>query len=231
MSILSNWFGGSQNTQAQQQQTQQTQQEQQTQQVQQQEPELSPEEQLAAFASIEVKPEEQFDPSKLFNVDPAKMQEEVARMNFLEGAITKEQLAKIQEGGDGAQVVMLEVMNNMARQLFAKSAQLSTAVTTNALSNSLPHVQQMMGKSLNEAKLHEAIEAVNPALASPMGKLFLKDIMPRLQVQHPKATNKELAEFANQKFIQFATQVNPQAPSQEETRKAQETDWNAWLEQ
>lgn len=232
MSALANLFGfgntGNQETQQTQQTTQTNDQNVPGEQATQ---ETTPQglDQFSALATAELKPVETFDPSKLFNVDPAKMNEEVGKMNFLEGAITQEQLAKIQEGGEGSMAAMLQVMNQVARQAFARSAALSTAVTSNALSQSLPHVETMMGQTLEQARLQDAVEAVNPALAHPVGKMFLKETMPRLRQQYPKATNIELANHANELFKQFASAINPAAPTKAEEAKAAEVDWNDWL--
>lgn len=178
------------------------------------------------LVEAKVTPEDSFDPTKLFNVDPAKLQEEVSKMDFLTGSITKDQLEKLRTGGEDSVGAMLEVMQNVARKAFMQSAALSTSVTTNALSQSLPQVQSMIGKTLHKTKVNEAVQGINPALAHPVGQVFLEGIMPRLEAKFPKATPAELAQHASDLFTQFTQTF---APTKQENTAPPEPDWAAWL--
>ena len=55
------------------------------------------------------------------NLDPKKLQEAAARVNFGQ-AVTPELMAKIQAGGPAAQQAMMEAMNLMSQSVYSQAA-------------------------------------------------------------------------------------------------------------
>ena len=62
----------------------------------------------------------EFNPSAIFNLDPAAMQEHISKIDFA-SAVTKEQLAAITEGGEGAMSAFVQAMNGVAQKTFQTS--------------------------------------------------------------------------------------------------------------
>lgn len=169
-----------------------------------------------------------FNPDELITVDPAKLQEEVGRMNFLEGTMSKEDAQAIVEGGEGALAAMAKVMNSAMQKVFMQNTLASRAIASKTLGNSLEHVDSRIQGMLKKDKITSSLAQANPVLTHPAAAPMIEALIPKIEAKFPTASPEEIKEKAVEYFLEFANQINP-AKEEKQESKSNEIDWMDWV--
>lgn len=182
---------------------------------------------LDAFQSIWQTP----DPSKsepdplaapLLNADPGKIRQAAAKMDFTAG-ITPDLMQKAMGGQDPQ--AFIQVMNLVAQQAVATSAQLSSATVEHATRANNARMLQALPKHVNQVQL-DAMAPQNPVLQHPSAQPMLKMIRGQIQAAEPTLTPAEVNAKAEAYLGTFAQALTP-APTPAPAA-AGETDWSAY---
>lgn len=170
---------------------------------------------------------ETFDPSKLFQVDPEKIQQGVSQLNFT-SAVTPELLARIQAGGDDAIKANLEIMNKVGQQAFMQSMLASSKLVEAALTKANSHLDSRIEQRTKQLQVSSSLRESNPALTHPAAAPLVSALEQQFAVKYPQATPAEITQLANEYLANFAQLASgkKEAPANSSN---QEMDWEKFL--
>ena len=231
MSILQSIFGGS-NQQQQQQQANQAPQQQATP-VEQEAPAPEGLDKYTELVNYQPDPDKvpkPFDPADLISADPEALAKQVSQMNFVQGAISKEEAELIAQGGEGALGVMAKALNTVAQNAFMHAVTASKNISSETLKQSLSHLDSRVDSRLKSQQVNSALAQANPILAHPAAKPMIEAIMPKIQAKHPEASPEEIRDKAVEYLTDFANAVNPpQTDDSTNSKVPAGTNWNEWI--
>lgn len=176
----------------------------------------------------EPKPEDRFDASRLIEVNPEQLQQQVRGMNFMQGVATPELLAKVAEGGEAGVQAMLMMVNGAAQNAFAQSALATQKISSESLNRALPHVDKRVDNMFRDKEIDKSVFGSNPMFKHPAVKPMVQALIPQLKLQYPNASSEELAQAAGEYFMNFTKSLQPEAPKTPAQQDA-EFDWSSWL--
>lgn len=176
--------------------------------------------------------EEDFNPSAIFNIDPATMQQAIGKINFAEG-ITADQLQAIQGGGEEAIKAFAAVLNTSS----AKAMQLSTTAAAKMVEQAMTRASGAMDKKIaSGVKLNQvssAMQELNPALTHPAAAPLVNALKEQFTNKHPTATPTEITTMISSYLDNFAGIAAGKKEDPAATAAAAEaakgTDWAAYF--
>lgn len=199
---------------------------------QQQQGQQGPTNDLDKFKDLWTPPKEgegpaNFDPSKMFQIDPAKIQEEVSKINFA-GALAPDTLSKIQAGGEDATQAFAQAMNSIAQQTFAQSMLASAKLVEGAMTQANNHLDSRIEQRAKQMQASNSLREANPALNHPAAAPIVSALEATFAQKHPTASPSELTKMAQDYLATFA---NVAAGKKEDPQagKSNEPDWEAFF--
>lgn len=177
-------------------------------------------------AETDVKPTN-FDPAALFQTSPEAqqaLQQEVAKLNFIEGAATPEMMQAFQAGGDEALKVLPQLMNRVAQNAFSAAMKASMQISQTAFTKAAPAIEGKISDTMRRDKYAEAVYSANPVLSHPSGKVIADALIQSFVTKYPNATTEELKQLANQYITDIAETGVPKPHDKKEPNKM-ETNW------
>lgn len=188
---------------------------------------------LEAFKDLWTPPKEgdpqpqNFNPSDMFQIDPAKIQQAVSQMNFA-STVTPEVLAQITAGGEDAAKAFLVAMNGVAQQAFAQSMVGSAKLVEQALVKANESLDARMSEGIRKQQVSSSLMQANPALAHPAAKPIVAALEAQLTTKYPTASPTEITKMAQDYLGKFATLANPAQPT-ETAPSAADEDWEKFF--
>lgn len=187
---------------------------------------------LADYAKLWDTPTTTTDANQpLFNLDPAKMQESVSKMDFTK-AINKDQLAAITAGGEGAVAALAQVINAVGQESFSQAAKFSAALVQSGHDKTKTSLLSELPGHIKQHAISNSMREANPLLNNPAVAPLVSALESQFSKQYPGASVKEINEHVtsyitglNQVFNPVATPAGPGTT----TNKAGETDWGKFL--
>lgn len=171
-----------------------------------------------------------FDPSTLINADPEQLQRQISQMNFVQGAISKEEAELINQGGEGALGVMAKALNTVAQNAFMQATLAAKNISSETMKQSLSHLDSRVDERLRNQQVSSALAQANPILAHPAAKPMIEAIMPKIQTKHPEASPEEIRDKAVEYLMDFANAFNPHETNDPNKPKVPAgTNWEDWI--
>ena len=168
-----------------------------------------------------------FDPSKMFEIDPAKIQQEVSKINFA-NSVTPEMLAAIQGGGEDAQKAFVQAMNAVSQQTFAQSMLASAKLVEGAMTKANNSLDSRIEQRAKQLQASSSLRESNPALAHPAAAPIVSALESTFAQKHPTATPAELTKMAQEYLTMFAG-VAAGKKEEAASTKSGEPDWEAFF--
>lgn len=168
----------------------------------------------------------EFNPSAIFNLDPAAMQEHISKIDFA-SAVTKDQLAAITEGGEGAMAAFVQAMNGVAQKTFQTSTIAAGKMVEQAMSQASQAMDKKIDGQVKQNQVSSKLLETNSALSHPAAAPIIAMIKSQLITKYPAASADDIAKLANQYASEFANV----AAGKKETAESQVpkgTDWDQW---
>jgi len=195
----------------------------------------TPENPMDAFSKLWEAPKEgdpkpaNFDPSALFQVDPAKVQQAVSQMNFA-GTVTPEIMQQIAAGGEDATKAFMVAMNNVAQQSFAQSMIGSAKLVEQAMTKANESLDARLKEGIRQQQISSSLRDSNPALSHPAAQPLVAALEAQFTQKYPTASPTEVTKMAQDYLSKFAASVSPAQPSQQQqSQSSQETDWDLFI--
>lgn len=168
-----------------------------------------------------------FDPTKMFNIEPEQFQKSVSSINFT-NAVTPEQLARITAGGDDAVKANLEVMNTIAQQSFAQAMLGASKLVESALTQADSHLDRRIESRTKQLQVRGSLRDANPALSHPAAAPLVTALEQQFAAKYPQASAAEITKLATDYLANFA-QVASGKPSAQDQQTNTGTDWEKFL--
>lgn len=172
------------------------------------------------------KPAGNFDPSAMFQIDPAKIQEAVGQMDFA-STVTPETLAAITAGGEGAAQAFVQAMNGVARQAFAQSMVGASKLVETAMTKANASIDARLQEGIRRQQASASLLESNPALKHPAAAPIVSALEAQLAAKYPQHSPAEITRLATDYLAQFADLAKP-APKAA-TTPSNEMDWGKFL--
>lgn len=119
-------------------------------------------------------------------------------------SITPEQKAAMVTGGEAGVAAMLDVINNIGRQVYAQAGATASQVGKKSLELSEGQIAQKINQSLVLAQSSSEVAALNTMLENPMYKPMVSAIQNHFLTVKPDLSAKELAELTVGYFANMA---------------------------
>ena len=160
----------------------------------------------------------------LFSVDPKALQSTVGKMNFL-GSIPPKVQEALKTGGEEAVKANLYLMNQVAQQSFAQSAQATAKIVEAALAKQAEAFESKVSQVVKKQGMSENLRSSNPVFAHPAAEPILQGIQSQLLSKYPNASQQELAQMAQNYLSTFASEITGANKPKEKSSKT-DTDFS-----
>lgn len=169
---------------------------------------------------------QEFDPSKLFSMDPAKMQEALGQVDFTKG-ISQEEMQAIQQGGEGAMAALASMLNKVSRETMQASMSVNAKMVEKAMTQAQGSINGLVDRQVKlhsvSSQLQEQNANVNHPAVAPMFNL----LKTQLTAQYPTASAQEIATMATEYVTNMAAAVTGKKP-EADTAPTSGVDWGAF---
>lgn len=181
---------------------------------------------LDAYAALLDNSKQQQDAPPSFNLDPAELQKISGKLSFTNG-IDPELAQKAVQGDMQA---FMDVMNSVARNAYMTSIQHGGALTDKFVGARTEYERKGISSEVSKQLIHNSIQV--PNANHPVVKAELKRIAEMMHKQSPDASPGEIAQRAQEYFIQLSEAMgggSTQAEQQQKQAPA-EVDWDKWFD-
>lgn len=186
---------------------------------------------LDAFTDLwknEPKSEGQQEQPNMFNVDPQKLMEAAAKVDFAK-VIKPEQVQAISAGGEGAVKAFMDAMNGVSQAVYAQSALLNTKIVERAMEQAETKFAERVPGLIKRHQVSDSLRTENPALSHPAAQPLIAALESQMAVKFPNATVAELNQMAKDYISSFASAAVPKKEEPATSGKSnKETDWSTW---
>jgi len=145
-------------------------------------------------------------------LDPAKLQEVMGKVDLTK-AITPEQLAAINAGGEGATQALLQTMNTVAQQSMMQSAVVTNKMVETAIAKTIASMEAKIPGMLKEQNLSNSLNEKNPIYSNPAVKPVIDAVKAQVAMKYPNATTAEHLKMAQDFVTAMGSSLNPVAPA------------------
>lgn len=169
----------------------------------------------------------EFNPNAIFDLDPAKMAAAIGQINFAE-VVSKDDLAAIASGGEGAMEVFMKALNGTAAKTMTMATTASAKMIEQALSQASGAMDNKINQQVKLNQVNSQMQEINPALSSPAAAPLVSALKTQFTAQFPTSSSKEIAEMVNEYLVNFADLAAGKKPDPEVTA-SKSTDWGKYL--
>lgn len=170
--------------------------------------------------------EPEFNPSAIFNLDPASMAKSIGTINFAE-AVTQEQLQAITAGGEEGMKAFMAAMNSVSSKTMTLATTASAKMIERAMTSATGAMDKKINNTVRSNQAATQLKELNPALSNPAVAPMINAMKTQLEQKYPMAGPAEIAKMANEYVSSMITTLSPkQAESGAEDNTP---DWNAYM--
>lgn len=163
--------------------------------------------------------------SSAMALDPAKLQELVAKADF-SSTISRENLAKIAQGGEDAQKAFTDSMNTVAQQVMVQALLASNKITEQAVAKVNSAWETKLPEMLRKQTLSDNLLETNPIYSNPAIRPVIEAVQSQLTAKYPNATPTELKAMSNN-FVKAMSEAFNPAPVVQTNKES--FDWEKFL--
>ena len=165
------------------------------------------------------------------NLDPQKLMESARKVNF-SGALTPENMQKIQAGGQEAITALTESLNSVAQTVYAQSALATTKIVEQALNKQKEQYAAELPGMVKRHSTSESLLSNNPLLQNPAIQPLVGALQEQLIRKNPNATGAEIQQQVMDYFAALGNTFAPKpaAPSASQKKAAEAEDWDKFFQ-
>lgn len=172
--------------------------------------------------------EEEFNPSQIFNLDPASVQAAVGKINFAED-ITEDHLAAISGGGPDAIKAFATILNQSSSKAMAMSTTAAAKMIEQAMTRASGAMDKKIDRTTKLNQVSSQLQESNPALSNPAAAPILEAIKQQLVNKYPTAGSGEITKMATQYLENFAGIAAGKKEEPKADPAKAGTDWDAYM--
>lgn len=171
--------------------------------------------------------EPSFDPATAFRMDPEKLRQATAQVDFTKN-LNPADLQAIVQGGEGAVAALANVLNHATREALNTSLAASAGMLQQGFTQAVPAMDQRISKQVIGKAVSSQLQELNPALNHPATAPILEAVKENLIRQNPRATPKEIADMAADFLNNFATVIQAPQSQQAASQQPSGTNWDKY---
>ena len=187
---------------------------------------------LEAFNDLwkapEVDPNAPDPNAPIFNMDPAKLAESAAKMDFSK-FIKAETLQKITAGGEEASAAFAQAMNDISRATTVQNMQLTAGMIEKALEKQSEKFSAALPEIIRTHQARSNLAEINPAFNTPALKPMVESLQAQMQLKNPNASPKEINGLVNQYMEQMASFFVKKPEETTVNGSKEEMDWTKFI--
>jgi len=165
----------------------------------------------------------------LFTMDPKKLQEAASKINFGQ-VISKEALAAIAAGGEGAVTAFQDSITKVAQATFAQSTATTAKLIEQAMTRNNSDMDSRIPDLIKKQTVSELNRAENPLFSNPATAPIMSALEQQFTAKYPNATAAQIQEHTRNYLEEFITLANsPKAAKEAATKSKGEPDWSQFL--
>lgn len=164
-----------------------------------------------------------FNPSALFQFDPAKVQEAVKQIDYTK-AMNSEQLQAVVAGGEGAMAALSQIMNSVAQQATQVSMIGSAKLIEQALGKANESLDARMAEQIRKQEISAGLREKNPIFNSPEFSPMVSALETQFRTKYPNASSAEITTMAEKYVLKFAQGITGKKDA-DSASKVEEVDW------
>lgn len=163
----------------------------------------------------------------LFNLDPAKFQENVSKLDFTK-SLKPEDLQAISKGGDEAVQAFARVLNKVGQESFAAAAQFSAKLTESGVHHSRESLMKDLPSHIRRQSAANELFQNNPALRNPAAQPLIEAMQANFEKKFPNASTSEINQMVGEYFSGLSGLfTKPDDPNAK--KEPEETDFGKWV--
>lgn len=169
-----------------------------------------------------------FNPSAIFTMDPASIQEAVGKINFAEG-ITAEQLQSITAGGEDAIKTFASILNSSSAKAMALSTQAAGKMIEKAMTEASGAMDKKINSGVKLNQVNSQLQELNPALNSPAAAPMVQALTSQLTNKFPMSSAAEISGMVTEYMKNFAELAAGKKEPVATDTGAAGTDWDQYM--
>lgn len=154
-----------------------------------------------------------------------KINDVASKLNFTQ-SVPPELMQKAMSGDAQA---MMDVMNVVGQQAYARSLEHTTTLSDNYMNSRLDFEGKSLGSKVKEHLTSAELSTKTPGFDNPVVKAQLSSTAKELARMYPDATPAEIAQKARDYITTLANSINPTNTEAAEQAKASETNWDDYF--
>lgn len=173
------------------------------------------------------------NPNDFLKIDPKAVFEQAGKMD-LKQFITKEQLAAIASGGEGAVAAFADAMNRVGQASYASSAIAATEIAKQAVLKSQEQMKTQLPDMIKNFTVSDSLRQANPALTHEAVAPLVDMVKQQFVQKFPNASPVEISKMATDYMSEVGKAFNPTlVPGQTQDSSKQngqpEQDWGKFF--
>lgn len=189
-------------------------------------PQKSPLDSLADVYKLEAPKDGETPPdpnAPIFTLDPAKLQEQVSKMNFADSPEVAQLAQKALQGDPAA---LAQAINAAAQKAFTASLQISSNFAERAARASIERVQNELPQRMRDSASLDSLAELNPVFAHPAMAPIVDSVRQQYMRKHADASPREIAKMVNNHFGEISKQLTSKNADPTGHRKVETPDEN-----
>lgn len=169
----------------------------------------------------------EFDPSNMFNTDPAKMREAMQQIDFTK-SINPADMEQVLQGGEGAVKALVNILNSTNRETLNAAIMASANMVQSGFTRAVPALDGRVNRQVRDHQVTSQLQETNPALNHPAAQPMIQAVKAQLLQKYPQASSAEITRMTNEYVGGFAATfaAKPEATPQSSSK---ETDWSQYM--
>lgn len=174
--------------------------------------------------------EDTFDPSNLFDLDPAKLQAGLKGFDTTKG-ISPDDLKAIAAGGEDAIAALGRVLNASSQATLQAAITAAGGMTQSAISRSIPSLDGKIKSTVRDTSIGTHLRTASPLMKNEAAKPMLSALATQFAGKHPDASPEEIVAMVDDYMITLSESMGMQRPgaTSKQMKASEEKDWGKWF--
>lgn len=149
------------------------------------------------FKELWSNPTQHTEAAPNFKLDPAQLGKVTGSMDFMKN-VSRDDLAKIAQGGDAAIEAFGSVLNTMGREVFGAAAQFSSHMTESGYQSASKVIDSGLPSAIKKQLTEQHLYQANPKLKDPALQPLIGALQTQFSAKHPNASPQEIESLVSE---------------------------------
>lgn len=126
-----------------------------------------------------------------FKINPEQLKQVTGNLDFSR-SISREDLAKVTQGGEEAVTALSNILNNFGKELFSTNAQFTSHMTESGYNTAAQMINRDLPTAVTRQMSSQELYQANPRLRDPALQPLVSAMQAQFSAKHPNATPQEI---------------------------------------